>query len=65
MRRKVGKTEAAFYLRHRFGSASLLAVRRKPSGPPYLTVSFGLSHPLENPGWTPRQSPTQTGGPTT
>lgn len=50
MRRKVGKTEAAFYLRHRFGSASLLAVRRKAQRPsPYLTVSFGLSHPLENP----------------
>lgn len=50
MRRKVGKTEAAFYLRHRFGSASLLAVRRKAQRPsPYLTVSFGLSHPLEKP----------------
>lgn len=50
MRRKVGKTEAAFYLRHRFGSASLLAVRRKAQRPsPYLTVSFGLSHPLESP----------------
>ena len=50
MRRKVGKTEAAFYLRHRFGSASLLAVRRKAQRPsPYLTVSFGLSYPLESP----------------
>ena len=50
MRRKVGKTEAAFYLRHRFGSASLLAVRRKAQRPsPYLTVSFGLSYPLDSP----------------
>ena len=30
---KVGRTEVAFYLGHRFGSASLLAVRRKASGP--------------------------------
>ena len=37
MRRKVGKTEAACYLRHRFGSASLLAVRRRPSGPPPIS----------------------------
>ena len=50
MRRKVGKTEAAFYLRHWFGSASLLAVRRKAQRPsPYLTVSFGLSYPLDSP----------------
>ena len=50
MRRKVGKTEAAFYLSHRFGSASLLAVRRKAQRPsPYLTVSFGLSYPLDSP----------------
>ncbi|MGI6254498.1 MAG: DUF5655 domain-containing protein [Acutalibacter sp.] len=47
---KVGKTEVAFYLRHRFGSASLLAVRRKAQRPlPYLTVSFGLAAPLESP----------------
>ena len=50
MGRKLGKTEAAFYLRHRFGSVSLLAVRRKAQRPsPYLTVSFGLSYPLESP----------------
>ena len=47
---KVGKTEVAFYRRHRFGSASLLAVRRKAQRPsPYLTVSFGLADPVESP----------------
>ena len=47
---KVGRTEVAFYLGHRFGSASLLAVRRKAQrSSPYLTVSFGLSYPLESP----------------
>lgn len=47
---KVGRTEVAFYLGHRFGSASLLAVRRKAERPdPYLTVSFGLAYPLDSP----------------
>ena len=47
---KVGRTEVAFYLGHRFGSASLLAVRRKAKRPaPYLTVSFGLAYPLDSP----------------
>ena len=40
----------AFYLGHRFGCASLLAVRRKAERPdPYLTVSFGLAYPLDSP----------------
>lgn len=48
--RKVGKTEVAFYLRHRYASASLLAVRKKAQRPsPYLTVSFGLIAPLDSP----------------
>ena len=47
---KVGRTEVAFYLGHRFGCASLLAVRRKAERPdPYLTVSFGLAYPLDSP----------------
>lgn len=47
---KVGRTEVAFYLGHRFGSASLLAVRRKAERPaPYLTVSLGLAYPLDSP----------------
>lgn len=48
--RKVGKTEVAFYLRHRYAGASLLAVRKKAQHPsPYLTVSFGLIAPLDSP----------------
>lgn len=47
---KVGKTEVAFYLRHRYASASLLAVRKKAQRPsPYVTVSFGLAFPLDSP----------------
>ena len=47
---KVGRTEVAFYLGHRFGCASLLAVRRKAERPaPYLTVSFGLAYPRDSP----------------
>lgn len=50
MTRKVGKSQVSFYLRHQFGCASLLAVRRKAQRPsPYLTVSFGLSYPLDSP----------------
>lgn len=48
--RKAGRTEVAFYLRHRYASASLLAVRKKAQRPsPYLTVSFGLAAPLDSP----------------
>ncbi len=55
---KVGKTEVAFYLRHRYASASLLAVRRKSQRPsPYLTVSFGLPVPLDSPRIDARTEP--------
>lgn len=47
---KVGKSQISFYLRHQFGCASLLAVRRKKDLPsPYLTVTFGLAYPVEHP----------------
>lgn len=50
MTRKVGKSQVSFYLGHQFGCASLLAVRKKREMPsPYLTVTFGLSYPLEAP----------------
>ena len=50
MTRKVGKSQISFYLGHQFGCASLLAVRKKREMPsPYLTVTFGLSYPLEHP----------------
>lgn len=49
MTRKVGKSQISFYLGHQFGCASLLAVRKKREMPsPYLTVTFGLSYPLEH-----------------
>ena len=51
MRRKVGKTETAFYLRHRFGSASLLAVRRKAQRPSPLPD--GELWPKPSPGKPP------------
>lgn len=48
--RKVGKSQISFYLKRQFGCASLLAVRRKKDLPsPYLTVTFGLSYPVEHP----------------
>ena len=58
MTRKVGKSQISFYLGHQFGCASLLAVRKKREMPsPYLTVTFGLSYPLEHPRITAKTEP--------
>lgn len=47
---QVKKTQISFKNRHLFGAASFLPVKRefRPSGA-YLTVTFGLSHPVTGP----------------
>ena len=47
---KVGKSQISFTLHRQFGCASLLKVGRAAQRPhPYLTVTFGLDHPVESP----------------
>lgn len=47
---KVGKSQISFTLHRQFGCVSLLKVGRAAQRPhPYLTVTFGLDHPVESP----------------
>ena len=47
---RVQKTQISFYDRHMYACASLTPVRRRAERPPhFITVTFGLDHPLDDP----------------
>ena len=47
---KAGKSQISFYLRRQFGCASLLKAGKAKDRPcPWLTVTFGLDHPVDSP----------------